>query len=172
MGLTGLEHLTLLGVSPPDFVTTAAEAPLHEMNLVRQSIPPVLLAALADPYAYPSPLTCATIIDAVDQLDVALGPDFDNRAPKKKKSITGRQPAAVPWLCRHAVRGVEARRPGDQRAQRRQRPARLSQGSGRGAKLSGAGGAASHRPRRPAGLRRSQAAEISHLAGSAAGMSV
>jgi hypothetical protein len=70
-------------------VTTAAEAPLHEMNLVRQSIPPVLLAALADPYAYPSPLTCDTIISAVDELDVALGPDFDNRAPKKKKSITG-----------------------------------------------------------------------------------
>jgi hypothetical protein len=70
-------------------VTTAAEAPLHEMNLVRQTIPPVLLAALADPYAYPSPLTCATIGSAVDELDVALGPDFDNRSPKKKKSITG-----------------------------------------------------------------------------------
>ena len=69
-------------------LTTAAEAPLHEMNLVGQKIPPVLLAALADPYASPSPLTCDTLADAVDTLTVALGPDFDNLPPAERKKLT------------------------------------------------------------------------------------
>ena len=69
-------------------LTTAAEAPLHEMNLVGQRIPPVLLAALADPYASPSPLTCDTLADAVDNLTVALGPDFDNLPPAERKKLT------------------------------------------------------------------------------------
>ncbi len=69
-------------------LTTAAEAPLHEMNLVGQRIPPVLLIALADPYAYPSPLTCDTLADAVDNLTVALGPDFDNLPPSGRKKMT------------------------------------------------------------------------------------
>ena len=70
-------------------LTTAVEAPLHEMNLVGQKIPPVLLAALADPYAYPGPLSCETLADEVDGLTVALGPDFDNQPPPEKKKVTG-----------------------------------------------------------------------------------
>jgi hypothetical protein len=69
-------------------LTTAAEAPLHEMNLVGQKIPPVLLAALADPYASPSPPTCDTLADAVADLTVALGPDFDNLPPTGRKKLT------------------------------------------------------------------------------------
>ncbi len=69
-------------------LTTAAEAPLHEMNLVGQKIPPILLAALADPYASPGPLTCDTLADAVDNLTVALGPDFDNLPPSERKKLT------------------------------------------------------------------------------------
>ena len=69
-------------------LTTAAEAPLHQLNLVNQKIPPVLLAALADPYVYPSPLTCETLAGAVDELTVALGPDYDYlpAEPQKKKA--------------------------------------------------------------------------------------
>lgn len=62
-------------------VTTAAEAPLHSLNLVNQKIPPVLLRAMDDPYARPSPPTCAGIARAVDELTVALGPDFDAPPP-------------------------------------------------------------------------------------------
>ncbi len=69
-------------------LTTAAEAPLHEMNLVGQKIPPILLAALADPYASPGPLTCDTLAGAVDDLTVALGPDFDNLPPSERKKLT------------------------------------------------------------------------------------
>lgn len=57
-------------------VTNAAAAPLHDMNLVRQTIPPILMAALADPYARPRPTSCASIADQVEALDQALGPDF------------------------------------------------------------------------------------------------
>lgn len=70
-------------------LTTAASAPLHEMNLVGQKIPPVLLAALADPYAFPAPLDCQTLASQVDDLTVALGPDFDNLPPKQKKKVGG-----------------------------------------------------------------------------------
>lgn len=70
-------------------LTTAAETPLHEMNVVREKIPPVLLEALADPYAYPEPLTCQNLTDSIDRLTVALGPDFDDRGPKPKHKVTG-----------------------------------------------------------------------------------
>jgi hypothetical protein len=70
-------------------VTTAAEAPLHEMNLVHERIPPVLLASLADPYAAPAPLTCDSLAENIDRLTVALGPDFDDQTPKQKRKVTG-----------------------------------------------------------------------------------
>lgn len=70
-------------------VTTAAEAPLHTLNLVRERIPPVLLAALADPYAQPRPLTCQSLSGSIDRLTVALGPDFDNPPPAHKTSVAG-----------------------------------------------------------------------------------
>ena len=54
-------------------VQNAAEAPLHDLNLVRQKIPPVLLAALADPYARPRPFNCRTIVADVEGLREALG---------------------------------------------------------------------------------------------------
>jgi len=70
-------------------LTTAAEAPFHEMNLVHEHIPPVLLASLADPYAYPNPLTCESLSESIARLTVALGPDFDNPPPKKARKVTG-----------------------------------------------------------------------------------
>ena len=70
-------------------LTTAAETPLHEMNLVGEHIPPVLLASLADPYAYPQPLTCQNLAENIERLTVALGPDFDDRTPKPKRKVAG-----------------------------------------------------------------------------------
>jgi hypothetical protein len=69
--------------------TTAVEAPLHELNLVRERIPPVLLAAMADPYADPRPLSCRSLSEAIDTLTVALGPDFDNPPPPSHPGVTG-----------------------------------------------------------------------------------
>ncbi|HEX7760739.1 MAG TPA: hypothetical protein VF459_14630 [Caulobacteraceae bacterium] len=55
----------------------AASAPMHDMNLMRQKIPPVLLAAMADPYARPAPATCRNLGALVNELTVALGDDLD-----------------------------------------------------------------------------------------------
>lgn len=56
---------------------SAAETPLRNANIVRQTIPPVVLAAMAAPYAHPKAMTCQAIAGEVAALDAALGPDFD-----------------------------------------------------------------------------------------------
>ncbi len=72
-------------------VQNAAEAPLHDLNLVRQKIPPVLLAALADPYAPPRPASCRTIVAEVQALGEALGGDFDEGDNPQAPSLTTRR---------------------------------------------------------------------------------
>jgi hypothetical protein len=56
---------------------SAAETPLRNANIVRQTIPPIVLIAMAAPYARPNPMTCQAIATEVAALDRALGPDFD-----------------------------------------------------------------------------------------------
>jgi hypothetical protein len=58
-------------------VSEAAETPLRNANLVRQDIPPVLTAAVADPYARPRPLNCKTLAAGIVALNGALGDDLD-----------------------------------------------------------------------------------------------
>ena len=58
-------------------VGQAAAAPMYDMNLMRQKIPPLLLAAMADPYARPAPATCRNLTALVNELTVALGDDLD-----------------------------------------------------------------------------------------------
>jgi hypothetical protein len=58
-------------------VAHAAAAPLHDLNLTRQTVPPLLLAAIANPYLPPSPATCRNLDAMVAELDDVLGPDFD-----------------------------------------------------------------------------------------------
>lgn len=55
----------------------AAQAPLRDLNLVRDQIPPVLVRAYARPYDRQGLDTCPAILDQVHQLDLALGPDVD-----------------------------------------------------------------------------------------------
>jgi hypothetical protein len=69
-------------------VVTAAEAPLHQLNLVGQKIPPILEAALDDPYVYPRPISCKILATEIDNLTVALGPDFDVRPTPGTKGVT------------------------------------------------------------------------------------
>jgi hypothetical protein len=72
-------------------VQNAAAAPLHDLNLVRQKIPPVLLAALADPYAQPRPFNCRKIVADVQALREALGGDFDEPDNPQNPSLTTRR---------------------------------------------------------------------------------
>ncbi len=73
-------------------ITGAAQAPLRDMNLVRTKIPPVLLEAMADPYARPpgKKITCETLIMLVAPLDLALGEDVDRRPPEDNEDLLDR----------------------------------------------------------------------------------
>jgi len=55
----------------------ALAQPLHDVNVVRTKIPPVLLEAMDRPYVPPSPMTCREIINQLRPLEDALGPDLD-----------------------------------------------------------------------------------------------
>lgn len=70
----------------------AAQAPLRDMNLVRTKIPPVLLEAMADPYARPrgKKITCDTLIMLVAPLDLALGEDVDRRPAEENEDLLDR----------------------------------------------------------------------------------
>ena len=71
-------------------VGAAATAPLHDLNITRQGIPPVLLAAITNPYDLPRPLNCGEITRQIRELDVVLGVDLDvpgtPQAPSLKNS--------------------------------------------------------------------------------------
>jgi hypothetical protein len=69
-------------------VPAAAEAPLHDLNVTRQGIPPILLAAITNPYDRPSPLDCPEVTRQVRALTVALGADFDEPDTPQHPSLT------------------------------------------------------------------------------------
>jgi hypothetical protein len=75
---------------------SAAETPLRNANLVKQEIPPVLIAAMADPYAHPRLVSCKVISGDVAALTSALGPDFD-------AGTTGDRPGLAPSAVRVAA---------------------------------------------------------------------
>lgn len=75
-----------------DGITGAAGAPLRDMNLLRTKIPPVLLEAMADPYARPpgKKISCEILISMVAPLDLALGEDVDRRPPEENEDLMDR----------------------------------------------------------------------------------
>ncbi len=66
----------------------AVEAPLYDLNLERQNIPPVLLAAITDPYEPPHPRTCSEVKKQILVLQAALGPDLDQPETPQAPSLT------------------------------------------------------------------------------------
>ncbi|HEY2050653.1 MAG TPA: hypothetical protein VGH03_15025 [Caulobacteraceae bacterium] len=66
----------------------AATAPLHDLNITREGIPPVLLAAITNPYDPPRPFSCPVIQHEVDELDRILGADFDQADTPQQPSLT------------------------------------------------------------------------------------
>ena len=69
-------------------MVSVAEAPLGDLNLMRQKIPPILLAAINDPYAPLGRLTCRTLSAEIGRLYEALGRDFDDPPPPTDPSMT------------------------------------------------------------------------------------
>jgi hypothetical protein len=69
-------------------VESAAEAPLHDLNITRQHIPPVLLQAITNPYDPPVPTVCPEILRQIRVLNHALGADFDEPDTPQNPSLT------------------------------------------------------------------------------------
>ena len=58
----------------------AMSSPLRDVNVMRTTIPDVLLAAMANPYLRPRPTNCASITAQILPLNGALGADLDDIA--------------------------------------------------------------------------------------------
>jgi hypothetical protein len=69
-------------------LTNAVEAPLHDLNIMREGIPPILSSAVDDPYARPTPLSCEVLIQDIEALDFALGADFNEPGTPQSPSLT------------------------------------------------------------------------------------
>ncbi len=75
-------------------VGDAVTQPLSDANLRRKEIPAQLIAVRNDPYALDGIRTCNQIIAAVENMDAALGVDFDRAAPEDRQQ-TERRAAKV-----------------------------------------------------------------------------
>ena len=84
----------------------AAATPLTDLNLVRDEIPSILLAAQAAPYAVPENLSCDTLAGEVRQLDALLGADLDIPATKENPGVIERGTDAAENLAVRTVRGA------------------------------------------------------------------
>jgi hypothetical protein len=72
-----------------------AMTPLNDLNLSKDEIPPVLLAAADDPYASAGLDKCPAIEAAIGELDGALGPDMDVALNEGERLSTGRMAKSV-----------------------------------------------------------------------------
>ncbi len=75
-------------------VGDAVTQPLSDANLRRKDIPSQLIAVRDDPYSLDGIRTCNQIIAAVQDMDSALGIDFDRTAPEDRQK-TERRAAKV-----------------------------------------------------------------------------
>jgi len=73
----GSARIQTTGEANRENLKGAVRAPLRDLNVLRTKIPPVLLAAIADPYERPPHPTCIDLIEAIQPLNDALGADLD-----------------------------------------------------------------------------------------------
>ncbi|WP_231680886.1 hypothetical protein [Brevundimonas sp. AAP58] len=64
-------------------VGAAATAPLDDLNLRRQEVPEVLIAARRAPYDTQGLRQCRAVLAQIEELDEALGPDVDQPEPEQ-----------------------------------------------------------------------------------------
>jgi hypothetical protein len=72
-----------------------AMTPLTDLNLAKDEIPAVLVAATSDPYASDGLTACPAIQAAIADLDAALGPDMDVVSGESDRLSTGRMAKSV-----------------------------------------------------------------------------
>lgn len=87
---TDSEKIQTTSEANRDGVTGAVSAPLRDVNIVRTKIPPILMEAMADPYARPDRVTCEVLILLVTPLDGALGEDIDQHPPEENEDLMDR----------------------------------------------------------------------------------
>lgn len=84
---------TAIGRAPD--AQDVAMTPLNDLNLARDELPPVLVAAAADPYANTGLTDCRAIEAAIADLDLTLGPDMDVAQSQADRLSTGRMAKSV-----------------------------------------------------------------------------
>jgi hypothetical protein len=83
-------------VAPPNVTAgDVASAPLDTLNLKKEEIPPILIAAREDTYTVRGMKSCKAIVAKIGQLDAVLGPDIDIAADKTKGEKRGNAVGAV-----------------------------------------------------------------------------
>lgn len=65
----------------------AVQAPLRDFNLMQDAIPASLQRAQANPYDIHGLESCESLLSAVGELDVVLGPDIDTPRESKRKDV-------------------------------------------------------------------------------------
>jgi hypothetical protein len=80
------------------------EQPFRDFGLVRSKIPPVLIEAMTDPYARPSPATCDGISADMTRLNIALGPDLDEPVSTEHPGVLTRGEGAAKTAALDAMR--------------------------------------------------------------------
>jgi hypothetical protein len=80
------------------------EQPFRDFGLVRSKIPTVLIAAMTDPYARPSPATCDGIAADMTRLNIALGPDLDEPVSTEHPGVLTRGEGAAKTAALDAMR--------------------------------------------------------------------
>lgn len=86
-------------------VVKAVTTPLSDLNLLREKIPAVLLAAREAPYRMPGVLTCVALVEEIRELDQVLGPDLDATSPEAS-GLLERGSVAVGQAAFDALRGA------------------------------------------------------------------
>lgn len=75
-------------VMPEPDATEVAKTPLRDLNLDGRDIPEVLQAAARDPYATHGMVKCNALVQAIAELDMVLGADYDIAESDGRKRIS------------------------------------------------------------------------------------
>lgn len=94
------------GASGTARVSDAATTPLSDLNVVRASIPPVLVEAQKGPYKPPADAGCAALAAEVVPLEAVLGADLDVPPSASRPSLIERGSGAVGDAAVGALRGA------------------------------------------------------------------
>jgi len=106
MRVASLVALGAIAFAAPSFAQTIVDpenvkaedvvlSPLSDINLRKRAVPPVLVAAMANPYDLSGLRSCAGFTTAIESLDAALGDDIDVAHPKTNQENMGNSAGLV-----------------------------------------------------------------------------